>query len=242
MRREYLKWWSGRLGRDMELLTFGHGGARVVVFPTRCGRFFDYENWGLVDAVRDRIERGWMQLYCVDSVDQESFYCRALHPADRLRRHAAYEAYVMNEVLPLSERQNPGSFLMSHGCSLGAFHAINIALRHPGLFRKAVGFSGRYALTHGVEDFPDLLDGYYDEQAYFHSPLHFLSGAREAQHLGYLRQVEVTIAIGEADPFLDNNVGLSRVLDDKGIPNRLHIWQRRAHCPRSWSQMARLYL
>jgi esterase/lipase superfamily enzyme len=35
----------------MELLIFGHAGAKVLVFPTRQGRFFDYENWGLVDAL-----------------------------------------------------------------------------------------------------------------------------------------------------------------------------------------------
>jgi esterase/lipase superfamily enzyme len=242
MRREYFKWWSQQLGRDMELLVFGHAGARVVVFPTRCGSFYDYENWGLVDTLRERIENGWLQLYCVDSIDRESFYCPWLHPADRLRRHAAYEDYIIQDVVPLSEQQNPGSFLMSHGCSLGAFHAINIALRHPTLFGKAVGFSGRYALTHGVPHFPDLLDGYYDELAYFHSPLHFVSGAHEAQHLDALRRVEVTISVGETDPFLDGNRGFASALGAKGIPHQFHVWQRRAHCPRSWSQMSQLYL
>jgi len=242
MQRQYFKWWSQRLGRDMELLSYGHAGARTLVFPTRCGRFFDYENFGMLEAVKDRIENGWLQLYCLDSIDQETFYCRHAHPADRLRRHERYEQYILNEVLPLSERLNPGSFLMAHGCSLGAYHAVNLALRHPERVRKAVAFSGRYALTQSFPDFPDLLDGYYDELAYFHSPLHFVAGAHEPSHLQKLRGVELTITVGEFDPFLESNRMLSETLANKSIEHRLHVWERRAHCPRSWEQMSRLYL
>ncbi len=34
MNREYLRWFSPSLQRDMEMLVFGHAGARVLVFPT----------------------------------------------------------------------------------------------------------------------------------------------------------------------------------------------------------------
>ena len=52
MNREYHKWHSPALGRDMELLVFGHAGTPYLVFPTSMGRFFDYENRGMIDAVR----------------------------------------------------------------------------------------------------------------------------------------------------------------------------------------------
>ena len=55
MNREYHKWFSPRLGREMELLVFGHSGMPVIVFPTSMGRFFDYENRGMIDAVRDQL-------------------------------------------------------------------------------------------------------------------------------------------------------------------------------------------
>ena len=42
MRREYHRWWSPSLHRDMELLEFGHGGARVIAFPTSRGRFYEW--------------------------------------------------------------------------------------------------------------------------------------------------------------------------------------------------------
>ena len=73
----------------MELLVFGSRGARVVVFPTRQGRFFDYENWGLVSALEKQINDGCLQLFCVDSIDSESLYCERCPPQARLARHAS---------------------------------------------------------------------------------------------------------------------------------------------------------
>ena len=101
MNREYHKWYSHRLGRDMELLVFGHAGAKVLVFPTRCGRFYEYEQMGLVDALRHKLDQGQIQLYCVDGIDEESFYCFWSQPWDRVHRHLRYEEYLLNEVLQL---------------------------------------------------------------------------------------------------------------------------------------------
>lgn len=75
MNREYHKWWSPRLNREMELLVFGHAGAKVLVFPTRDGRFFEYENLGMTEVLRPKIEAGHLQLFCVDAIYDESFYC-----------------------------------------------------------------------------------------------------------------------------------------------------------------------
>lgn len=74
MNREYHRWYSHRLGRDMELLVFGHAGAKVLVFPTRDGRFYEYENLRLVESLRPKIEAGQLQLFCLDSIDWETFY------------------------------------------------------------------------------------------------------------------------------------------------------------------------
>ncbi|HWE63584.1 MAG TPA: esterase, partial [Chloroflexota bacterium] len=71
MEREYQHWHSPVLNREMELLVFGRGGAAVLVFPTSMGRFYQYEDFGMVEALRHHIEQGWIQLFCVDSVDME---------------------------------------------------------------------------------------------------------------------------------------------------------------------------
>lgn len=242
MKRDYHRWHSPHLGRDMELLVFGHAGAKVLVFPTRDGRFWEYEDLGLVNSLAHKIEAGQIQLYCVDNIAHETFYCFWCHPADRIRRHALFEAYVLNEVMPMMAEQNPHSCTIAHGCSLGAFHALNIAFRHPHLFHKVSAFSGRYDLTWQVECFGDLLDGYYDETVYFHMPTHFIPQLDCHWRLEHLRRMDIILVIGDQDPFLDNNRHLSEVLWNKGIGHALHMWEGRAHRGRYWRQMAPLFV
>ena len=223
----------------MELLVFGHVGARVLVFPTREGRFYDYENWGLVEALREKIERGWLQLFCVDSLDVESFYAYGKHPACRIARHQQYEAYLLDEVLPLMRAHDPDAFLMAHGCSIGAYHAVNIALRHPDLFGKVVALSGRYDLTQPVGPFTDLFNGYYDQNIYLHTPVHYLPQLRDAHQLAAIRKMEIILMVGEDDPFRASTTALSNQLWDKGAWNALELWKGGAHRPRYWREMVR---
>jgi esterase/lipase superfamily enzyme len=243
MMREYHAWFSPGLHREMELLVFGHAGTPVLTFPTRQGRFFDYENWGLVAAVADRIEAGQLQLYCVDSLDSETFYCRCRSPQERVERHTRYEGYILDEVLPLVRLKNAGSSPpATHGCSIGAYHAVNIAFRHPDRFSRVVGLSGRYDLTQPMGTFPDLFDGYYDQDIYFQTPSHFVPNLSDPCILDRLRRLGITLAVGDADPFCENTRQLSASLRHKGIPHHLHLWSGEAHRPRDWREMVRWYL
>jgi len=242
MNREYHKWYSPRLRRMMELLIFGQAGAKVLVFPTRDGRFYEYENLRIVEALAPKLEAGQLQLYCVDSIDYESFYCFWCQPAVRVKRHLQFEEYILNEVMPLMAAKNSHPCTIAHGCSLGAFHAVNIAFRHPHLFRKVVAFSGRYDLTWRVEHFGDLFDGYYDEQIYLNTPCHFLPNLHCEWRLGHLRRMDMVLVVGREDPFLENNLHLSRILWSKGLPHALHIWDGRAHQGYFWRRMASLYV
>lgn len=242
MKREYHRWWSPRLQRNMELLVFGHAGARVLVFPTRGARFFEYENLRLLDQSRHKIEAGQLQLFCVDSVDCESFYCWWAHPYGRIQRHMQYEEYILNEVYPLMDRLNDHPCTISHGCSLGAFHAANIALRHPHLFNKLCVFSGRFDLTQQVNYFGDLFSGFYNEDIYFHTPTHFLPGLHCQQKIDALKKMDIVLVIGREDPFLGNNLYMSQLLNNKGISHHLHIWDELAHSAYYWRKMVRLYL
>src|SRR3954454_23021401 len=98
MHREYQKWYSPSLNRDMEFLIFGHHGARVIVFPTSRGKFYEWEETGMIGALGEHLENGWLQLFCLDSVDAESWYCDYCHLGDRAYRHSQYDSYIYNEV------------------------------------------------------------------------------------------------------------------------------------------------
>jgi esterase/lipase superfamily enzyme len=242
MNREYHTWRSSNLQRNMELLIFGHAGRAILFFPTRMARFYDYENWRIVEELKEPLEQGHLQLFCVDSIDAESFYNQQLHPRDRIRRHISYEKYILEEVLPFMHRKNSTDFFEVAGCSMGAYHALNLALKYPLLFRKAVGMSGRYDLTYPIPHFNDLFDGFHNEDIYYNMPLQFIANLSDETMLQKIRKMEIILAIGETDPFLFTNRQLSQKLHDKKIPHQLHVWDGYAHRPRYWRQMVQLYL
>ncbi len=73
MKRDYRRWHSPRLHREMELLIFGHAGAKVLMFPTRDGRFWEYEQLNIVASLADKVNDGHLQLYCIEGLAQETF-------------------------------------------------------------------------------------------------------------------------------------------------------------------------
>ncbi|CAN5687577.1 alpha/beta hydrolase-fold protein [soil metagenome] len=229
MKREYHKWFSPSLGRDMELLVFGHAGLPAIVFPTSCGSFFEFEDRGMVDAVREKIEHGHLQLFCVDSVDAESWYNRAVPPRWRIARHMQYEKYIMDEVLPFLRGQNQNQQIAALGCSFGGYHAANIAFRHPDIFKAMLSISGAFDLV-------NFLGGFYDEDCYFNLPMHYLSNLTSDDLLDQLRHNTYILATGVHDQCWDANEQLARVLRDKSIPVRLDVWGDNAGHDWPWWQ------
>ncbi len=236
MKREYHKWFSPSLGRDMELLVFGHAGLPVLVFPTSCGRFFEFEDRDMVGALHGQIEAGHLQLFCVDSVDAESWYNRGVGPRWRIARHMQYEQYCMSEVLPLIRSLNHNHSLAAIGCSFGGYHAANIALRHPDVFTAFLSMGGAF-------DVSSFLHGYYDDDCYYNLPTHFLPGMNDSWFLDRYRHNTYVLATGEHDFCWSQNETLAGILRAKGIPCRLDVWGSGAgHDWPWWRQMLQTYL
>jgi len=219
----------------MELLVFGHAGARVLVFPSSMGKYFEWEDRGMIGALAHHIENGWLQLYCVDSVDSDSWYAKWKHPHDRALHHGAYERYLLHEVLPLSWEKNKNAFLITTGASFGAYHAANFAFRHPGLVGRMLGMSGLY-------DIKEQTGGFSDQEIYFHSPVDFIPNEHDPGRLEALRRMDIIFAIGRDDPMRANNEWMSKVLWDKGIGNALRVWDGWAHDWPWWHQMVQKYI
>ena len=241
MKREYHKWHSHNLEKEMELLIFGSSGAKVLFFPPRMGRFFDYENWKVIAALEHKINNGELQVFCVDSVDLESFYNSLNHPDYRIHRHIQYEKYVIEEVLTLANLINPNKNVISAGCSLGAYHAVNVAMRHPELFSKIVGMSGRYDLTICKDCFKDLLSGFHNDFVYFNMPNQYLKNLEDSTLIQEINKMEIILAIGKEDPFLESNYKLSDILNEKEISHQLFEWNERAHKACFWKEMVQIY-
>jgi esterase/lipase superfamily enzyme len=236
MVREYHKKYSTRLGREMELLIFGAAGLPVLVFPTSCGRFFDFEDRGMVAALSDKIEAGQLQLFCVDSVDAESWYNRRAAPRWRIARQIQYENHLIHELVPFARRKNSDPRLLSLGCSFGGYHAVNIALRHPDLFTGFISLSG-------IFDLADFLGGYYDQDCYFNLPTHYLPNLTDPRFLDRFRRNRYLLVTGADDQCLGQSQNLDRIMNEKGIPHEFYIWEsQNSHDWPTWQRMAREYL
>jgi esterase/lipase superfamily enzyme len=219
----------------MELLVLGHAGNRVLVFPTSMGRFHDWEDRGLVRSLAGTIEAGRYQLVCVDSVDQESWYARDRHPAERAARHNQYDEYIFQEVLPFSAHLNPDPFVIVAGASFGGYHAVNFGLRHPEQVGRVLGMSGLY-------DIHRFTDGYSNETIYFHNPCEFIANEHDQRRLEALRRLDIILAVGREDGLRESNERLSAVLWTKDIWHALRLWDGFAHDWPVWEHMLQLYL
>jgi esterase/lipase superfamily enzyme len=235
MHREHVRWFSPRLDRDMDLLVFGHAGARVIVFPSSMGRFFEWEDRGMIDALGEHLERGWLQLYCVDSVDAESWYAKWKHPADRAHRHAQYDGYIRDEVVPLTQSRNDNPFLITTGASFGAFHAMSFALRYPELVGRAIGLSGVY-------DIREVTAGYTDEHILPYNPAEIVMAEQNPDRLAAMARVDIIIAIGRDDTLRGNSEYFSGLLWSRRLWHALRIWDGWSHDWPYWRTMIQTYI
>ncbi len=220
MNIEYHRWYSSNLGQEMELKVYGHAGRPVLVFPAQSGRFFDFENFGMVEAVGPFIENGLITLYTVDSVDSQTWANFAAHPHDRAARHEEYDRYITQEVGPFFQQRHGGQKAISTGCSMGGYHCANFFFRHPDLFNGVISLSGLFSLRHFIGD-------YMDELVYFNAPLQYLPGLEDPWYLDQYRQSDIIICAGQGaweDEMRADAAHLQAILDAKGVPAWFDFW------------------
>lgn len=241
MTRDYHKWYSPALNREMEMLVFGHYGRPLLVFPSAQGRFFDYECNHMIETIRPSIEAGRIKVFCVDGIDSESWFNRGLHPADRVRAHQFYEQYVTHEVFPFIHHhcRSQGIRIAATGSSFGAFHTLNFALKHPWNFSHILCLSGNY-------DLRDRLDGHYDDNLYFNNPPDYLPKLDDHGTLEAIRKIKIALIVGQGaweGNCIEQTQRISAILHEKGIPHQLDLWGHDTpHDWPSWRRMAAHYI
>lgn len=222
MKVAYHKWVSPALEREMELKVYGHAGKPFIIFPTQGGRFFQAEDEGIMETVSASLEQGRLILIAVDSVDNESWSNSSIHPYMRGIRHAAYENYILGEVVPLIINLE-GMQETKIGCtgfSMGGYHAANFFFKYPQHFDTVIAISSFYNLQL-------LSGGYVDEQIYFNSPNLYLKNLEDPEMLNQLRNGKIIICCGQGayeEEMLEETLILKAILEQKSIPAWVDIW------------------
>jgi esterase/lipase superfamily enzyme len=214
--------YSPAIGADGGVIAFGHYGRPLLVFPSQQGHRWDFESNGMIGAVANLIEDGRVKVYCVDSFDAGSWDA-PLPLEAKARRHELFEDWIVDQVAPWIHDDSGGyQEIMVTGCSFGAYHAANVALRRADLFPLALCFSGVY-------DLAALGGGERGESFYFNNPMDYVKNL-SGDHLEWLRsRVSLLLVCGrgqweDTTGALDGTLAFASVLADKGLRHEVDLW------------------
>ena len=211
-------------GRGGAVAVYGHWGRPVLVFPSEGGDAWEFARNGMVGAVEHLVEAGRIKLYCVDSFDAETWSAHHLPLEERAWRHAAYETWVLDAVVPhIRADTGEGAEIITLGCSLGAYHALNFAFRRADLFPTALCLSGNYD--------PGTWKGWgvRGDAVYFNSPVDYVANLN-GDHLAWLRhRLTVLLVCGQGrwedtTGALPATLRMARILAEKTIRHELDLW------------------
>lgn len=212
------------IGADGTVLIYGHWGRPVLVFPSERGSAHDFADNGMIDAVGGLLEAGRVKLYCVGSYDGQSWSAEHLPLEERARRHEAYESWIVEQVAPFVSADSGGAGeIITTGCSMGAFHALNFSLKHADAFPVALCMSGNYD--------PSAWNGWGErgEAAYFSNPTDYVPNLG-GEHLDWLRgRLSVLLVCGrgqweDTTGSLAATERMAGILAAKGIRHELDLW------------------
>jgi esterase/lipase superfamily enzyme len=221
MHRRYEKFYSPAVGRDMEILSFGHYGTPMIVFPSGGGRFHDFEDNGMIGSVSHLIDAGKLKLYCPDGLDNESWLKQDIDAHWRGVRHNAYQDFIVKDLVPAirMDCQSNDVKIGLAGCSLGAYHAANFALKFPHIFNYALCMSGRYDL----EKITGLSGS---QEVYFNNPIAYVANLH-GEGLEHTRQTHLVLVCGQGafeDKCLEETNRLADLLAQKDISHERDLW------------------
>jgi esterase/lipase superfamily enzyme len=220
----HVELWSDAIGANGSVVAYGHYGRPVLAFPAERGNAWEFENQGMVGAVEGLLEGGRLKLYCVESFDSASWSNSSLPLEARANEHARYESWILEQVVPWIQADCGGAQeIATVGVSLGAYHAVNFALKRADLFPLALGLSGNYdPAAWGAW-------GERGEAAYFNNPMDYLAHMG-GDHLEWLRErLSVLLVCGQGQwedttGALASSQALAGLLAEKAIPHELDLW------------------
>jgi len=238
--KETSRWFSPNVQQETQLVRWGTFGTPVLLFPTAGGDAEEIERFLMIKVLTPLLEAGKIKVYSVDSIAGAAWISKRHPPAYCSRLQTLFARYIIDEVVPAirADCREPGIEIITAGASIGAFNALSILCRHPEVFAKAICMSGSY-------DFEHWLDGQWNSDFYFGSPIHFVPNlAEDSEQLQLLRRRYVAIPTGEG-PWEEpaESWKVAHALGAKGVPNRVDLWgEEWSHDWPTWRAMLPKYL
>ena len=220
MQRELHNWHSPALNKNMEIATYGHYGFALLMIPTAASDYLEYERYGLIDAISKPINDGKVKVFSVNSINTESWLNKQMIGEHKAIRQNQFNEYIYNEVIPFIRTSTSWETpIITCGASFGALHSMNLFLKRPDLINGVIAMSGVYNLM-------EYTDGFYDEQVYYNSPMHYIPNLSDHNVLEQIRRsnnIHILTGSGEYEA-PDAAKEFAGVLYNKGITYELDVW------------------
>ncbi|MGI6739443.1 MAG: esterase family protein [Christensenellales bacterium] len=215
-------YYSNILSRDTHSIIYGHGGKPVLVLPSQDGVAQDFEGFGMLPSCEPLLNDGLITLYCVDSIDKETWSNYNGNPRSRMELHEKWIQHLTQEYVPFVKADSLWQGrLMALGCSMGGTHSGNLVLRFPNLFDSLIAMSGAF-------DASWLLHGYMDDIVYINSPVHYMPNLpKDHYFVDALNSCKMVFCAGQGaweDEMLRTMGILKSVFDEKGINAWIDLW------------------
>lgn len=220
MRREITSWYSPALNKEMPIASYGHYGFAVLMVPTAAADYLEYERFQLIQCLEPMINAGKFRVFSIESMNKESWMNYQMLGEHRAIRHNQFNEYVFNEVVPfIRNATSNDTFIYTCGASFGALHAMNLFCKRPDILNGAISMSGVYDLT-------EYTRGFWDEQVYYNSPIHYIPNLHDSFYLDKLKashHIHIYTGSGEYEE-PEQSKRFASVLYSKGIWCDLDVW------------------
>ncbi len=220
MDRYLTSWHSPSLDKEMPIAMYGNYGFALLLVPTAAADYLEYERFELIDALRPYIDGGMVKVFSVNSINTESWMNFDADPRHKTYRHKQWNEYIYNEVIPFVKTHTSwDSPVYVSGASFGALHSANLFFRRPDLLNGVIAMSGVYDLT-------EYTRGYFDEDVYFNSPMHYVPNLSDHSVLEQIRSSQhIHLFSGSGDyEDPDSARRFADILYRKDINYELDIW------------------
>jgi esterase/lipase superfamily enzyme len=220
MERNLFSWYSPALNKEMPIVTYGHYGFALLLVPTAAADYLEYERFQLIDSLRPFIEEGKLKVYSINSINNESWLNNEMDPRHKAIRHNQFNDYVFNEVVPyIRTNSSNDTMIYTCGASFGALHSANLFFKRPDIINGCIAMSGVYNLM-------EYTKGYYDQDVYFNSPMHYMPNLHDHNILELIRRSSHVHLFSGSGAYEDPNSAreFASILYNKGIWYELDIW------------------
>ena len=239
MDRHLTSWFSPALQKDMPVAVYGHYGMAVLLVPTAAADYLEYERFQMMETLAPYIESGKVKVFSINSINNESWLNNEIAGAHKAIRHNQFNEYVFNEVIPfIRNSTSEDTPIIMCGASFGALHSMNLFLKRPDIINGVIAMSGVYDLS-------EYTKGYFDDQVYLNSPMHYIPNLTDHNTLELIRRSQHVHILTGSGAYEDPNASkaFAGVLYSKGINYELDVWgEEWKHDWPTWRAMLPVYL